>query len=139
MKTYIINLDPHDDIISARDKMGWAKAERILLVWPERVRLLDRRLDLVLLQRHSAALGAQLGVISRDTEVRYHAPRLGILVFKDLRQAQRSNWRLPRRLRKPASLLTGQLAIEHGQNMPDKLHPGDSAGNFAVVEKWSRK
>jgi hypothetical protein len=106
MKTYIINLDPHDDIISARDKMGWAKTGRILLVWPEREqthRLLNRRLDLVLLQRHAEALGAQLGLISRDSEIRYHAPRLGILVFKNLRQAQRSSWRLPHSFRKLGS------------------------------------
>lgn len=100
MKTYILRLDAHDDIISARDKMNWGKAERILLVWPERGRVLNRRLDLLLLQRHCKALGAQLAVVSRDREVRYHAPRLGIPVFKSLRKAQGAVWRVPRRFRK---------------------------------------
>jgi hypothetical protein len=99
MKTHILQLEPHDDIVSVRDKMGWGKAGRILIVWPEHGFVLNRRLDLVLLQRHSLALGAQLAVVSRDPDVRYYAPRLGIPVFKTLRQAQSAPWRLPRRFR----------------------------------------
>ena len=100
MKTYILHLESHDDIISARDKMGWGKSGRILLVWPEKGRLLNRRLDLLLLKRHSVNLGAQLAIVSRDPEVRYHAPRLGIPLFKNLRRAQSAAWRTPRRFRK---------------------------------------
>jgi Baseplate J-like protein len=104
MKTHIIQLEQYDDTVSARDKMSWAKGERILLVWPERGRVLFRRMDLVLLQRQSAAQGAQLALVTRDPDVRYFAPRLGIPVFKSLRKAQRAVWRLPRRFRgvKPA-------------------------------------
>jgi hypothetical protein len=36
MKTQIIQLESHDDIISIRDKMGWSQTSRILLVWPEK-------------------------------------------------------------------------------------------------------
>jgi hypothetical protein len=99
MKTHIIQLEQYDDIISARDKMSWAKGERILMVWPERGRVLHRRLDLVLLQRQSAAQGAQLALVTQDPDVRYFALRLGIPVFKSLRKAQRAVWRLPRRFR----------------------------------------
>ena len=97
MKTQIIRLDPHDDVISARDKMGWSQTGRILLVWPERGGVLNKRLDLVLLQRHSKQLGAQLALITRDPEVRFCAAELGVPVYKDLRQAQRSHWRVDRR------------------------------------------
>lgn len=99
MKTHIIQLQQHDDIISARDKMGWAKGGRILLVFPERGETLNRWLDLKLLQRRSLELGAQLAIVSQDTEVRYHAPRLGIPVYKSLRKAQNEHWRVPRRYR----------------------------------------
>jgi hypothetical protein len=107
MKTHIIQLEQYDDNVSARDKMSWAKGERILLVWPERGRVLYRRMDLVLLQRQSAAQGAQLALVTRDPDVRYYAPRLGIPVFKSLRKAQRAVWRLPRRFRgaKPAAFI----------------------------------
>jgi hypothetical protein len=100
MKTHILQLEQHDDVVSTRDKMGWAKTGRILLVWPERGRGLYRRLDLALLQRHSASLGAQLAFVTRDPDVLYYAPRLGIPVFKSLRRAQRAPWRVPRRFRK---------------------------------------
>jgi hypothetical protein len=99
MKTQIIHLEPHDDVISARDKMDWGQTGRILLVWPERGSVLTRRLDLVLLKRHSAFLGAQLAIMTSDADVLFHARRLAIPVFKNLRQAQRSHWRVERRFR----------------------------------------
>jgi hypothetical protein len=70
MKTQVLQLDPHDDIISTRDKLGWKQTGRILLVWPRKGHVLTRRLDLVLLARHTASLGAQLALITRDPQVR---------------------------------------------------------------------
>lgn len=142
MKTHIIQLEQHDDIISARDKMVWAKGERILLVWPERGRVLYRRLDLILLLRQSLAQGAQLALVTKDPDVRYYAPRLGIPVFKSLRRAQRSVWRLPRRFRgaKPGSPLLppepkGRPATAL-QNPPERdtaqLHPLARLAFFAL-------
>lgn len=106
MKTQILQLEPHDDVISVRDKMGWGQAARIVLVWPAHEPILTRRLDLVLLQRHSASVGAQLALVTGDTDVRFHARELKLPVFKTLRQAQYSTWRVgrrrPRRLQRPA-------------------------------------
>ncbi len=99
MKTHILQLEEYDDILSARDKMGWARGERLLLVWPERRAILERRLDLILLQRRAAGLGVELALVTQHTEVRYQALRLGIPVFKSLRQAQSDQWRLPHRFR----------------------------------------
>ena len=97
MKTQILQLEPHDDIISARDKMGWSQTSRILLAWPERGRVLTRRLDLELLLRHSQILGAQLALVTHDPDVRYHARRLGIHVFKNVHRAQNTRWKRPNR------------------------------------------
>jgi hypothetical protein len=99
MKTQILQLDEHDDVISTRDKMNWGQTGRILLVWPESGRLLRRRVDLVVLQRHSAALGAQLALVTTDPVVRFHARSLAIPIFKSLRQAQSVHWRVERRKR----------------------------------------
>jgi hypothetical protein len=66
-------------------------------VWPAHGRILTRRLDLILLQRHSSAMGAQLALVTGDPDVRYHAGRLGLPVFKSLKQAQSSVWRVGRR------------------------------------------
>ena len=57
MKTQVIHLDPHDDLISIRDRMAWAKTPRILLVWPKRGRVGVRPLDLTLLRRHAEKTG----------------------------------------------------------------------------------
>src|SRR5215207_7702582 len=61
MKTQIITLESHDDLISVRDRLSWAKTPRILLVWPKYEKVTLRQVDLKILQRHASSLGAQLG------------------------------------------------------------------------------
>lgn len=99
MKTQILTLDAHDDYISARDKISWTQAGRIILVWPEHGQVLNRYLDLVLLSRHTSRLGAQLALVTRDNQVQHHARQLNIPVFNNLAVAQRSKWRPGQRLR----------------------------------------
>lgn len=43
MKTHVVQLERDDDVVSARDKMLWSKAPRILVVWPRRGRVLNGR------------------------------------------------------------------------------------------------
>ena len=93
MKTHIIPLETHDDAYSVRDRMAWGKSARILLVWPEKgARVLDRRLDLLLIKRRAEELGSQLAVVTRDPEVRGHAGDLAVPVFQSVSQAQTSRW-----------------------------------------------
>lgn len=92
MKTQVIKLDSHDDVTSVRDKMSWAKAERILLVFPPRSRILPRPLDLQLLQRHAATLGAQLAVVSRSFDRRRSAEELFIPAFARIELAHHKSW-----------------------------------------------
>jgi len=116
MKTQLIQLDPSDDVISVRDKMGWSQTSRILLVWPEHGGSLARRLDLVLLQRHSNQLGAQLALVTQSMAVQEIAHELHIPVFQDSRQAQNTRWRgrrwkpfIPRRLETPIDVSNMRL------------------------------
>jgi hypothetical protein len=99
MKTQIITLESHDDLISVRDRMSWAKTPRILLVWPKYEKVTLRQVDLKVLQRHAASLGAQLGLVSRIRRVRMDAEALHIPVFKSTGDAQRLAWPKPRRKR----------------------------------------
>jgi hypothetical protein len=99
MKTQIITLESHDDLISVRDRMSWAKTPRILLVWPKYEKVSLRQVDLKVLQRHAASLGAQLGLVSRIRRVRMDAEALHIPVFKSTGDAQRLAWPKPRRRR----------------------------------------
>ncbi|MBK8617532.1 MAG: hypothetical protein IPN96_10585 [Anaerolineales bacterium] len=88
MKTQIITLESHDDLISVRDKLSWAKTPRILLVWPKYEKVTLRVLDLKVLQRHADSLGAQLGLVTRRANVRRDANRLA---FRSSSRPQRLN------------------------------------------------
>jgi len=103
MKTQIITLESHDDLISVRDRMSWAKTPRILLVAPKFEVITLRYVDLKILQRHASSLGAQLGIVTRTRRLREDAETLGIPLFESTGQAQRIAWasaprrRMPRR------------------------------------------
>jgi hypothetical protein len=92
LKTQIITLESHDDLISVRDKLSWAKTPRILLVVPKYAKVNLRILDLKVLQRHADSLGAQLGLVTRRAKVRRDAESLGIPVFVSTTKAQRDPW-----------------------------------------------
>ena len=128
MKTQIITLESHDDLISVRDRMSWAKTPRILLVWPKYEKVTLRQVDLKVLQRHAASLGAQLGLVSRIRRVRLDAEALHIPVFKSTGDAQRLPWPKPRRRRKlvqrpPRKDLRVQREKVLVQEEPWRTHP----------------
>jgi len=102
MKTQIITLESHDDLISVRDRLTWAKTPRILLVWPKFEDVSLRFLDLKVLQRHADTLGAQLGLVTRRASVRRDAEALHIPVFRSAHAAQREAWpKRPAKTRRP--------------------------------------
>jgi len=122
MKTQLIQLEAHDDLISIRDKMSWSKTPRILLVWPIRERVSLRPLDLKLLQRHAVDLGVQLGLVTIDPDIRAAAHELNIPFFKTSSLARKSGWpvaertRIKRRVRRGAALRLRDLS-----RLPDSL------------------
>lgn len=110
MKTQVLHLEPHDDVISICDKMGWGQTGRVLLVWPQEERgsqspharntdgpYLERRLDLVLLQRRAAEIGAQLALVTHDPLIQAEARDQGLSYFESIRKAQNVRWHSPRR------------------------------------------
>ena len=101
MKTQLIYLDPPDDHASARDKLAWARADRIVLIWPPHGRILTRPLDLTLLLRAARAQGGQLGLVTHDPDVRAYAAELGVAVFDTPDQLPDAAWQVP-----PASAFT---------------------------------
>ncbi len=92
MKTQIIALESHDDLISVRDRMSWAKSPRILLVWPKYEKVTLRPVDLRVLQQHARYLGADIGLVTRRADVRRDAMGFGIPVFASTAAAQRDIW-----------------------------------------------
>jgi len=95
MKTQLLYLDPHDDTASTREKLRWVQADRVVLVWPSHGRVLQRRVDLILLKREAARQAAQLGVLSHDPDVRAHARDLDLPLFDDLDTIPPEAWPAP--------------------------------------------
>jgi len=92
MKTQIITLESHDDLISVRDRMSWAKSPRILLVWPKYEKIMLRPVDLRALQHHAKYLGADLGLVTHRSDVKRDAQGFHIPVFDSTASAQREPW-----------------------------------------------
>ncbi len=92
MKTQIITLESHDDLISVRDRMSWAKSPRILLVWPKYEKVTLRPVDLRVLQHHANYLGADLGLVTLRSDVKRDAQGFNIPVFDSTASAQRDPW-----------------------------------------------
>jgi hypothetical protein len=108
MKTHVIQLDRHDDVTSVTDKITWSKSNRVLLVWPKRGQVMNRPLDLQLIQRACAGLGADLACVADDNDLLDHAKELGIPVFRSAKVAQRLPWRRQRHKKsfEPRTLLS---------------------------------
>ena len=127
VKTQIITLESHDDLISVRDRMSWAKTPRILLVWPKYEKVTLRQVDLKVLQRHASTLGAQLGLVTRARRARADAEALHIPVFESTGQAQRVAWPKSRRRRWPQRAPRKDLREQREQLSPQeepwRTHP----------------
>jgi hypothetical protein len=95
VKVHIINLEPEDDHVSARDKISWARGSKVVLVWPRRGRPLDRQLDLTVVQRHANRLGLELGLVTFEPEIIAHAEQLNIPVFDSLEKLPPGTWTDP--------------------------------------------
>ncbi|HEX9386666.1 MAG TPA: hypothetical protein VF918_10145, partial [Anaerolineales bacterium] len=136
MKTQIITLESHDDLISVRDRMSWAKTPRILLVWPKYEKVTLRQVDLKVLQRHALSLGAQLGLVTRARRVREDAEALKIPVFESTGQAQRVAWPKPRRRKLAHHAPRKDLREQREQVLSEekqwRTHPVTRVGAFLL-------
>ena len=129
MKVHIINLDPEDDHVSIRDKISWARAEKVVLVWPRRGRPLDRQLDLTIVQRHADRLGLELGLMTFDPEIIALAKRLDLPVFDSLDKLPPGEWNEPLEV----------LAFEHERPSLAELREAREAGSEPLVELDGRR
>ncbi len=137
VKTHLLALEAHDDLVSVRDRMSWAKTPRILLIWPKGERVALRPLDLKMLQRHARALGANLGLVTRDPRIRREAAALGLPVFTSPRSAQSDLWpesRLPKfqKLRKSPPELRDMRDRSRPPRETWQAHPLARVGFFAL-------
>lgn len=91
-----MTLDEYDDVISIKDRLQFVEAGRVLLILPKNAKLLQRRLDLVLIQREVARLDMRLALITDDFTVSDNARSLHISTFRSAAEARRTPWKTPR-------------------------------------------
>ena len=89
MKTNVIQLEPHDDVVSIKDKMTWHPCRRMILVWPKRGRILNSELELELLHRAAESLGAELVLVTHHAVVREWAEGIHVPAFGSIPAAEK--------------------------------------------------
>lgn len=93
MKTNVIQLEVHDDVISIKDKMAWQSCQRMILVWPKQGRVLHNELELVLLNREARLLGAELALVTHHPVVREWALDSNLPLFASISAAEKTVWK----------------------------------------------
>jgi hypothetical protein len=86
----ILQLEPHDDVVTVRDRLAFVRSRRVLLVWPRNGQILRRKLDLVLIQRAVSRQTVRLALVTTDPQVIDHARDLNISAFASVRESQRA-------------------------------------------------
>jgi len=132
VKVHIIDLEPEDDHASARDKISWARAPKVVLVWPRRGRPLGRKLDLAVLQRHANRLGLELGLVTFDPEIITHAKQLNIPVFDSLEKLPPGTWTEPRDRSIPRPERRSLAELRKARDRDSSLQLGEKGRLVAV-------
>lgn len=94
---HVLRLEPHDDLVSIRDRLTFVRATHVLLVWPDGGAAFPRRkLDLLLVQRQAQRLATRLALVTTDPAVLDWADDLHLSAFPTLDAARRTRWKKPR-------------------------------------------
>mgnify|MGYP005848084793 CR=1 FL=1 len=129
MKQQVIQLERHDDVDSVRDRLSFIQADHVLLVWPDRGAILQRKLDLVMIQREATRMNARLGLVTKDFTVIEHADELKIPVFYSIHESRR-----PRHWRgEPQWLFTGRADRPNGKALSTAALIAEGRRQPAVV------
>ncbi|MDP3721808.1 MAG: baseplate J/gp47 family protein, partial [Anaerolineaceae bacterium] len=94
MKTNVIQLEVHDDVISIKDKMAWQSCQRMILVWPKHGKILHNELEMVLLNREAKSLGAELALVTHHPVVREWALDSNVPLFASISAAEKGAWKI---------------------------------------------
>ncbi len=86
----LIALDPNDDPASARDRIEWARAQRVALVMPADLQW--RSVDYARLHRAARALGVEVSVVHPSPAQRAMAAEAGLSAFPTPEAAMQQTW-----------------------------------------------
>ncbi len=88
-----IQLYADDDVITVCDRMRFLRGKRVALVWPESNSILQRKLDLVLVQREATRNNVRIALVTHDEEVANNAHDLNISAFETVSSSRRKRWK----------------------------------------------
>ncbi len=88
----LIQLDAADDVTSVKDRFAYLRGRSVLLIWPEKGTTLNRKLDLVLLQREAKRLAIRFALVTHDPDVTRSATELNISTFETIGSSARGKW-----------------------------------------------
>ncbi len=113
-----LHLDAADTVVTVRDRLSRLRGRRVLLVWPDAGKPLQRKLDLILAQREADRRAIQLALVSADPTLKFHAAELNISCFETLEASANGRWKrgrqkvfLPRFHKPGADLQSEDLAL----------------------------
>ncbi|MFN8563311.1 MAG: hypothetical protein U0703_17235 [Anaerolineae bacterium] len=91
-----VQLEPGEDVASVRDRLAFVRGQNVLLIWPENGTALNRKLDLVLIQREAMRLAIRLALVTHDPDVMRQAEELNISTFETIGASERHKWKRAR-------------------------------------------
>lgn len=87
-----VQLEAGEDVASVRDRLAFLRGQHVLLIWPEKGTALNRKLDLVLVQREAMRLAIRLALVTHDPGVIRQANELNISTFETIGASERGKW-----------------------------------------------
>lgn len=88
-----LQLEADDDVTTVRDRLAFLRGKRVLLIWPEQGTPLQRKLDLVLIQREAVRRAVRLAIVTHNDDVIHHAQELNISTFETIKAGERGKWK----------------------------------------------
>ncbi len=122
-KPEYVQLEANDDVTAVRDRLSFLRGKHVLIIWPEKGTALNRKLDLVLVQREAKRRAIRLALVTHDEQVMTHAKDLGISTFETVRASQRGRWKRGRtkvftqRYHKPEDEPEPEELMEHASRV----------------------
>ncbi len=89
----VVRLEAYDDVSSVRDRLQFAETRRVLLVFPGQGRILQRKLDLLMIQREATRRQLNIALVCQDPTVAQYAREIDLACFANVQQARAARWK----------------------------------------------
>ncbi len=88
-----LQLDKSDTISTIRERLAHIRGRRVLLIFPDDLPKLRRKLDLVLIQREAYRRAIQLAIVTTEPALVFYANELNISSFDSIEASEQRRWK----------------------------------------------